>query len=88
MQLRFDKAFEKDIRKLSDKEVRERLREKIYALKSVDSLNEIAGLKKIKGYTDYYRLRIGDYRLGLEIEGQTLALVRFLHRKEIYKRFP
>lgn len=36
----------------------------------------------------YYRIRVGDYRLGLALEGDTVILVRFLHRKEIYRYFP
>jgi len=44
--------------------------------------------KKIEGYEAYYRLRIGDYRLGIKLAGNTLELIRFLHRKDIYRRFP
>lgn len=88
MQLRFDKSFEKDIRKLSDGDVLKRLKERILLLKSANTLAEIPELKKIKGYAGYYRIRIGDYRLGVELEDQTVALVRFLHRKEIYRKFP
>jgi len=33
-------------------------------------------------------VKIGDYRLGLKLSGNTLELIRFLHRKDIYRRFP
>ncbi|NPA92437.1 MAG: type II toxin-antitoxin system RelE/ParE family toxin, partial [Chloroflexi bacterium] len=39
-------------------------------------------------YTSFYRIRLGDYRLGLEIEGDTVVFVRFLHRRDIYRYFP
>jgi mRNA interferase RelE/StbE len=36
----------------------------------------------------YYRIRLGDYRVGLKIENNTVCFVRFLHRKDIYRYFP
>jgi mRNA interferase RelE/StbE len=59
----------------------------------VKSKEEINGLKKIQGYETYYRIRLGDYRLGIEIieEGAKedgVYFIRFLHRKDIYKYFP
>jgi mRNA interferase RelE/StbE len=36
----------------------------------------------------FYRVRIGDYRIGLELAGDELIFVRCLHRKEIYRYFP
>ncbi|MBP1468695.1 type II toxin-antitoxin system RelE/ParE family toxin [Candidatus Chloroploca sp. M-50] len=36
----------------------------------------------------YYRIRIGDYRLGLFVEDDTITVVRFLHRRDIYRYFP
>jgi hypothetical protein len=35
-----------------------------------------------------YRIRIGDYRLGLIINGNKVELIRLLHRKEIDRFFP
>lgn len=60
----------------------------IERLKEVESLDDVQGIKKIEGYEAYYRLRIGDYRLGIKLAGNTLELIRFLHRKDIYRRFP
>jgi len=36
----------------------------------------------------YYRIRLGDYRIGLVVNEQTVVFVRFLHRREIYRYFP
>lgn len=79
----------KDIDALgSNADIRKRLLEAIQRLKQIETLNEIHGIKKIEGYSDYYRLRIGDYRLGIKLTGGGLELIRFLHRKDIYRRFP
>jgi mRNA-degrading endonuclease RelE of RelBE toxin-antitoxin system len=50
-------------------------------------INGIRNLKKLKAQGSHYRIRMGDYRLGLVIEEDTVCFVRFLHRSEIYKFF-
>ena len=44
--------------------------------------------RKVKGEKKFYRIRVGDYRLGVKIEGETVTFIRFLHRKDIYRYFP
>jgi mRNA interferase RelE/StbE len=46
--------------------------------------------KKIVGYEGYYRLRFGQYRVGLHIDAEhnTVEFLRVLHRKDIYRKFP
>lgn len=47
-------------------------------------------LEKMKGYTDKYKIRVGDYRIGLTADKkiQTLICQRIAHRRDIYKIFP
>lgn len=58
----------------------------------LDSQNpfELGYLGKMKGYKDKYKIRVGDYRIGLTIDkkNQTTICHRVAHRKEIYKIFP
>lgn len=35
-----------------------------------------------------YRIRIGDYRIGIFVEGKTVEFARVVHRKDIYQQFP
>jgi mRNA interferase RelE/StbE len=45
-----------------------------------------AGCKKLKGYSDLYRIRIGDYRVIYSIQDK-IVLVKILeigHRRDIY----
>lgn len=89
MNILYAKAFGKDLETISHNPgVKKRLLEFIDKLKTTESLNELHGVKKIEGYESYYRLRIGNYRLGVKLSGNSLELIRFLHRKEIYRRFP
>jgi len=36
----------------------------------------------------YYRIRLGNYKMGITIIENQVTFIRFLHRKEIYKYFP
>lgn len=51
-------------------------------------LDQIAGLKKLRGYGDAYRIRVGDYRVGFFSDGSKITFARVLHRKKIYRFFP
>ena len=53
-----------------------------------DDVPEIPEMVKLKGYDHYYRIRVGNYRLGVSMEEDSFCFVRFLHRKDIYKYFP
>ena len=47
-------------------------------------------IEKMTGYTDKYKIRVGDYRIGIAIDKQTKTLIcqRIAHRREIYRIFP
>ena len=89
MKITYAKAFGKDLETIArNPSVKKRLLELIGNLRETESLGEFQGVKKIEGYENYYRLRVGDYRLGIKLSGGTVELIRFLHRKDIYRRFP
>ncbi|WKZ71090.1 MAG: type II toxin-antitoxin system RelE/ParE family toxin [Melioribacteraceae bacterium] len=89
MNILIDKTFAKDISRIKDKKVLQNIKHLISILESSESLSEIPNTKKIKGYKEFFRIRVGEYRLGIEKYGdETLCLIRLLHRKDIYKYFP
>jgi len=57
-------------------------------IESAVSLQGLSNIKKLKGYSHYYRIRIGSYRMGIALVDDTVVLSRFLHRKEVYRFFP
>ncbi len=65
-----------------------RVKDVIESIEQAATLQEIPNLRQLKSSTTYYRIRIGDYRIGLRVEGETITLVRFLHRKDVYRYFP
>ncbi|GAB4440788.1 MAG: type II toxin-antitoxin system RelE/ParE family toxin [Anaerolineae bacterium] len=88
MEIRFEASFEKDLKKIRDKKLLKQIREVIEEVKLAKGLKDITVLKKLKGYETFYRIRLGDYRIGIDIVENKVIFTRFLHRKEIYKYFP
>lgn len=88
MNFEFEKAFVKDFRKIKDKELAHAITEAIKLVSKAATSQEIPNLKKLTGYKSAFRIRIGDYRIGVIIENNIVTFVAFAHRKDIYKHFP
>ena len=88
MNVKFESRFEKDLKLIKERNLLTRLKQIILTCKQAESLGEINNLKKMQGYDSFYRTRLGDYRLGIEVFENALIFVRFLHRNDIYKVFP
>jgi mRNA interferase RelE/StbE len=89
MVVEFDKSFEKSLDKIKNKVVFRRIEKIIIEFEKSNSLTDISNVKKLLGFRNYYRVRIGEYRLGFEKVNN--SLIRFIivaHRKDIYKLFP
>ena len=78
----------RDLRTLRDAETLLRIRESIQQIEQATSLSDISNLTKLQGGGNFYRVRIGDFRLVLILDGETIVFVRCLHRREIYRYFP
>jgi mRNA-degrading endonuclease RelE of RelBE toxin-antitoxin system len=95
--MRYDlkKSFEKDFEKLP-KHIQKKIKLFIDEIKQIELFDDIENnnLKQFNSSEDkiYFRLRIGNYRLGFFImiddEGKLLQLVAIKTRGEIYKSFP
>ena len=88
MKVKFRESFAKDLKGVKEKGLLRRVRELIEATEKANSLAELSNLKKLKGGGNYFRLRVGEYRIGIVFENDTIVFVRFLNRKDIYKYFP
>lgn len=82
------RSFDKDVDAIRDKKLLTRLAAVLQQIAAVSSLTELPSVVALSGFTEVYRIRVGDYRLGCYLTGDTLFLARFLHRKEIYRKFP
>jgi mRNA interferase RelE/StbE len=89
VKVRIEKSFDRDADTIRDKKMLRRLWELLSMLEKADTIYNMPHAKKIEGYGSYYRIRVGDYRLGMEAVSATeVILLRFLHRKDIYRYFP
>ena len=88
MKVEFKRSFVKDLERVRDRSLKERVRQTIEQIEETQTLQEIGNVKRLRGGERYYRIRVGDYRLGLMLEGDTVIFVRCLHRKDVYRYFP
>jgi mRNA interferase RelE/StbE len=84
----FRTSFTRDLRRVRDRSLFKRVQETIEEVEAAGSILEIRNLKKLRTEGRYYRIRLGDYRIGLIVEGDSVVFVRLLHRNEIYRYFP
>ncbi len=88
MKTSFRSSFDKDLRAIGDKRIFNRIEELISSIDAAADLTTIPHLRKLKGSDASYRIRIGDYRVGVCLEYDTVIFVRVLNRREIYRFFP
>ncbi|NET69802.1 MAG: type II toxin-antitoxin system RelE/ParE family toxin [Sphaerospermopsis sp. SIO1G2] len=85
----YTKKFIKELASLPQ-DVQSRIEAIVFTELEIENPFELAYLGKMKGYKDKYKIRVGDYRIGLTLdqETQTILCQRVAHRSEIYKIFP
>jgi mRNA interferase RelE/StbE len=88
MNVEFRKSFEKDLSKIRDETLLQKIQAVIEEVENAENLLDVNNIKKLKADGDYYRIRIGDYRIGLTISDDAIVFVRALQRKDIYRYFP
>ncbi len=88
MEVAYKRTFVKDLRKLPQ-EIKGRIETFVFEQAvEAGTIHELGKLTKITGYSDYYRKRFGDYRVGFKVERGKITFYRALHRREIYRYFP
>lgn len=88
MKTEFLSHFDKSLNKLKSKEVKKEVVDAILNVEQAQKLTDIKNLKKLKGHKFSYRIKIGDYRIGIFIENEIVEFAVVAHRKDIYKFFP
>ena len=89
MQVRYRSSFRRDIRRVRNASLRRRIERKIAELKAAAAISRVRSVEKVESASgNDYRIRIGNYRLGVTVESEVAVLVAFGHRSDIYRRFP
>ena len=88
MKTEFKNSFIRAIKKINDQQLKEEIANAIRNVESAENLKLVRQLKKLKGYKQYYRIRIGNYRIGIMVDVETVFFVEIDHRRDIYRNFP
>ena len=88
MKVIFRSSFLRDLKKIHDSQVLIRIKKALEEVESASSFTQINHISKMSGSENFYRIRLGEYRIGLVLAGDTLEFIRCLHRREIYHYFP
>jgi mRNA interferase RelE/StbE len=88
MKTAFKTSFVRDLKKIKNHQILSLVSNSIEVAEKCPSVFDIPNCRQLKGAKNYFRIRIGTYRIGLALEDNKLYFVRCLPRKDIYKLFP
>lgn len=88
MNTAFRESFDADLSAIRDVSLLQRIKKVIEHVEAARTFQQIPNLKRLEASGKYYRLRVGDYRVGFTFEQGVVTFVRCLNRKEIYRYFP
>jgi len=85
----YKRSFLKDLAKLP-KHYREQIERLVFEeIPKLNNMFATLDIKKMKGYQGYYRIRVGNYRIGCKVkQGNQIIFYRIKSRADIYKLFP
>ena len=88
MKVLYSRKFLKELSQIPSKE-RIKIEKFVFeVIPHLKTISESYKIESMKEYKNYYKVRFGDYRVGLRNEKDLIILERVLHRKEIYRYFP
>ncbi len=88
MKIEFGKKFLKQLAEVPS-QTRTKIEHFVFEdLAAAASFFELGKIEKMQGYDGFYKVRFGDYRLGLFVKQDVILVKTVMHRKEIYKFFP
>jgi mRNA-degrading endonuclease RelE of RelBE toxin-antitoxin system len=89
LEVRYRQSFLRDLKKLKRQPIYNDIFDFVFTtIPKIKTLREVSDIKIIKGYSNRFRIRMGDYRIGIEVHGDMIEIVRVLHRREFYRYFP
>jgi len=88
MKVEYRKQFISNMQGIKNKDLADEFEFILEFLNQADNISEIPGVKILTGHSDYYRIRVEDYRIGIKLSGKKVIVVCFYHRSKIYTLFP
>jgi mRNA interferase RelE/StbE len=87
MEVKYHSSFDKDLEGITQSHVKKAVLKVIMRAKSAKHLGEIPHCEKLKGYRNAYRVRIGEFRIGVFSEESVIRpIVRISTRyfRDVY----
>ncbi|MDP3149493.1 MAG: type II toxin-antitoxin system RelE/ParE family toxin [Ignavibacteria bacterium] len=88
MKVEYRKRFLKELAQLPQNPRIEVEKFVFEVLPGAATLASIGKIEQMKGYRHFFKVRFGNYRLGLQLVDEILIVEIIAHRKDIYKFFP
>ena len=76
MNIEFRKSFEKDLNNIRDEALLKKIKAVIEEVENAENLVDINNIKKLQADGNYYRIRIGDYRVGIAVSEGSIPNVQ------------
>jgi len=89
LEIVYTKTFLKDLAKVAPTKRRQQIEHFVFEdLQHLTSIETAGKIEKMTGFKNHYKVRFGDFRIGIVKKNNTIEVQRVLNRKEIYKFFP
>ena len=89
MRIRLRASFVRDIRRVRGQSLLNRVNQQIAEKEAASSLRSIFGIRRMSAPSgNRCRIRIGNHRIGVTMEGSVGVLAPSRHRSDTYRRFP
>lgn len=88
MRIEFTKKFENQLDDIQNEKLKLEIANAVRSVIDANALHEIPKLKKLAGFKTAFRIRTGNYRIGILFIDGIVYFAAFAHRKDIYKQFP
>lgn len=89
MKAEYQPTFIKDLKALRETPHFEKIKSLAFdEILVFGTVETIPNCIKLVGHEFFYRIRVGDYRIGFRLDGETVIFMRVVHRKDIYRFFP
>lgn len=88
MKVEFRESFLKDLQNIKNAKLLAKVRKAIKNVEESNAPQQIQNFKKLKGSVSYFRIKIGEYRVGLKMENDTIILFDFCPEKKFIASFP
>ncbi|MCP4752764.1 MAG: type II toxin-antitoxin system RelE/ParE family toxin [Proteobacteria bacterium] len=89
MVVNYRQLFLRDLKKLKKQPVYNQVFHLAFnTVPEIENIMDLSNVKSMKGFPGRYRIRIGEYRLGFELNDSGVEMMRVMHRKDFYRYFP